>query len=137
MKKEKIRQFAFSEEKAFLDKASETYVISSSSQDRLMRELAVRTFAPFIKGGRALELGCFDGYMTDLISRLVDTLDVIEGSKEFLKEAEKRNLQNVRFIYALFEEFKSDIRYDYVFATYVFEHVLDVKQVLRMIRSVL
>ncbi len=138
MKKERAPRSAFSEEKAFLDKASETYVTRSSSQDRLMRELVVRTFAPYIKGGRALELGCSDGYMTDLISRLVDMLDVIEGSKKFLKEAEKkRNLQNVRFIYSLFEEFESNIRYDYTFATYVFEHVLDVKQVLRMIRSVL
>jgi len=102
-----------------------------------MRQLVVRTFAPLVHRGRALELGCSDGYMTELISQLVDTLDVIEGSEEFLKEAERRNLQNVRFIHALFEEFKSDIFYDEVFATYVLEHVLDPNRVLRMIHSVL
>jgi 2-polyprenyl-3-methyl-5-hydroxy-6-metoxy-1,4-benzoquinol methylase len=127
---------AFSEERAFLDRAVETYV-ARSFLDKFVRQLAVRTFAPFVRGGRALELGCSDGYMTALISRLVDALDVIEGSKEFLKKAEAENIPNAKFVYSLFEEYKSDNRYDYVFATWALEHVLDVSRVLRMVRSVL
>jgi len=141
MKKEQQSTSPLSAEKAFLDKVSETYVtsISSSSQDRLIRELVVRTLTPFInRRSRALELGCSDGYMTHQISQLVEALDIIEGSNKFIEEAQKLNTQkNTHFIYALFEEYETDVRYDYVFATFVLEHVIDVNKVLRMIRSVL
>jgi 2-polyprenyl-3-methyl-5-hydroxy-6-metoxy-1,4-benzoquinol methylase len=140
MKKEQQSNSPLSEEKIFLDKVSGTYVTSaSSSQDRLIRELAVQTFAPFInRRDRALELGCSDGYMTRQISRLVDALDVIEGSKKFVEDAQTLNTQeNTRFIYTLFEEYETDVRYDYVFATFVLEHVMDVNKVLAMIRSAL
>jgi 2-polyprenyl-3-methyl-5-hydroxy-6-metoxy-1,4-benzoquinol methylase len=136
-KAEMASQQALSEETVFLERVSQTYVTSSSAQDKLMRRLAVRTFAPFIGHGRALELGCDDGTATELIAQLVDALDVVEGSERFLREAKKRNLQNVRFIHSLFENFESDSRYDFVFATYVLEHVLDPNRVLGMIRSVL
>jgi 2-polyprenyl-3-methyl-5-hydroxy-6-metoxy-1,4-benzoquinol methylase len=137
MENENSSQSVLSEEKAFLDKVSKTYLTNSSAQIRSMWQLLARTFSPFIHGGRALELGCDEGYMTKIISQLVDTLDVVEGSEEFITKAANMNLQNVRFIHTLFEEFESDISYDYVFATYVLEHVLEPNQVLRMIHSVL
>lgn len=141
MKKEQQSTSPLLEENAFLDKVSETYAISisPSSQDNLTRELVVRTFTPFINGrSRALELGCSNGYMTHQISQLVDAIDVIEGSKKFVEKARKLNTQkNTHFIYTLFEEYETDVRYDYVFATFVLEHVIDVNKVLGMIRSVL
>lgn len=136
MNKKGTFQSVSSEEKTFLDSVVETYA-TSQSQDKLARQLAVRTFTHFVRGGRALELGCSDGFMTNLIAQLVDHLDVIEGSKEFIRRAEEKNIPNARFIHTLFEEYETDIRYDYVYATWVFEHVLDVSQVLKMIRSVL
>ncbi len=128
---------ALTVEKSFLDSVSKTYVTSLSPQDRLIRQLVVRTFAPFVPGGVGLELGCSDGYMTELLAGLVDKLDVVDGSKTFLEEAEKRRLPKVRTIYSLFEEFVPEAPYDCVFATYVLEHVIDVGRVLKMVRSVL
>jgi len=63
---------------------------------------------------------------------------VIDGSKTFLDATQKRlDLTNANFIYALFEEYAPSVKYDYVFATYVLEHVIDPVQVLKMVHSVL
>lgn len=125
------------QENKFLDMVSKTYVAGNSSQDNLIRELVVRTINPFLKGGRALELGCSDGYMTRLLSQHVDQIDVVDGSKVFLQKCKNLGIKNSNFIYSLFESFKPVEKYDYVFATYILEHVLDVDAVLYMIRHAL
>ncbi len=125
------------EERQFLDKVYNNYDLDTAAQTREMRKLIVRTFAPYLRGRRALELGCSDGFMTEMIAGYVDQLDVVDGSKRFLTEARKRNLGNVKFIYSLFEEFESDAKYDYVVASYILEHVRDPIPVLEMAKSVL
>lgn len=124
-------------EREFLDKVSKTYVAGNSSQDNLIRELVVRTIKPFIKRGRALELGCSDGYMTQLLAQHVDQIDVVDGSKVFLKKGGRRGIKNANFIDSLFESFEPVEKYDYIFATYILEHVMDVDIVLNMIRRAL
>src|SRR5258708_23629688 len=125
------------EEKAFLDRVYSTYTVSHSSQTRVMRELVARTFMPYLKGGRGLELGCSDGYMTELLSAQLDSLDVVDGSAKFLEEARKRALANVKYIHALFEEYSARASYDYVFASFILEHVLEPRLVLDMVRRVI
>lgn len=124
-------------EKQFLDKVYHTYTVDTSSQTMAMRKLIMRTFAPYLRGGRALELGCSDGFMTEMIASYVDHLDVVDGSDLFLAEAKKRVLPNVSFIHSLFEEFEADSKYDYVIASYILEHVFDPVAVMKMARSVL
>jgi 2-polyprenyl-3-methyl-5-hydroxy-6-metoxy-1,4-benzoquinol methylase len=103
-----------------------------------MRKLIVRTFAPFLRPeGCGLELGCSDGFMTEMLSRQTAWLDVVDGSEKFLAEARKRNLPNVGFKFALFEEFTAPAPYDYVFASHVIEHVLDPVAVMKMACTVL
>ena len=125
------------EEKAFLDKVYTTYTVDHSRQTKAMRELIARTFAPFVRGGRGLELGCSDGYMTEMLASRMDELEVVDGSEKFLAEARKRNLKNVKFMFSLFEEYTTEQKYDYVFASYILEHVLDPVAVMQMARSVL
>ncbi len=136
MKNEKEKGFVFSE-KEFLEKKTRTYVAGESLQDDLIRKLAVRTFEPFIDGGIGLELGCSDGYMTALLSRQLEQLDVIEGSEDFIRKAMEREIRNVNFIAGLFEEFKPTRQYDHIFACYVLEHVLDVAEILKIVRDAL
>jgi len=124
-------------EKEFLDKVYHTYTVDTSAQTMAMRKLIVRTFRPYLKGGRGLELGCSDGFMTEMIAQKLDRLDVVDGSKKFLEEAAKRNLPGVRFIDSLFEEFTATDRYGYVFASYILEHVHDPVAVMKMARTVL
>jgi 2-polyprenyl-3-methyl-5-hydroxy-6-metoxy-1,4-benzoquinol methylase len=102
-----------------------------------MRDLAFEIFNPFLKEGIGLELGCSDGYMTEMLAGKLSHLDVVDGSGNFLKEARARGTKNVSFYESLFESFKSEKKYDYVFASYILEHVLETKPVLDMIRSVL
>jgi len=124
-------------EKQFLDKVYHTYTVDTSAQTMAMRKLIMRTFTPYLRGGRALELGCSDGFMTEMIAGHVDHLDVVDGSELFLAEAGKRDLSNVSFIHSLFEEFEADTKYDYVIASYILEHVFDPVAVMKMARSVL
>ncbi len=125
------------EEKAFLDRVYSTYTVDHSSQTRVMRELVVRTVSPYVRGGVGLEMGCSDGYMTEMLAQKLDRLDVVDGSASFLAEAKKRNIPGVQYSLALFEEFESDTKYDYVFASFILEHVLDPALVLATARRVL
>lgn len=124
-------------EKKFLDTVYSTYTVDASSQTRIIRELVVRTIRPYLRGGRGLELGCSDGYMTEMLAERLDHLDVVDGSLSFLAEAKKRSIPNVNYIYSLFEEYESGIKYDYVFCSFIFEHVLAPELVLKMIASVI
>jgi 2-polyprenyl-3-methyl-5-hydroxy-6-metoxy-1,4-benzoquinol methylase len=121
-----------SSETEFLNKKSQTYVAGQSAQDNLIRELAVETFQPFIEPKKGLELGCSDGYMTQLLSGQLKQLDVVEGSENFIKKAKERDLHNVSFFHCLFEEFKPVKQYDYIFLCYVLEHVYDVEKILKI-----
>ena len=124
-------------ELAFLEKLTESYTVENSSQTQVMRELAVKTFRPYITGGRLLELGCSDGFMTNELSKLADHLDVIDGSEHFLSLARKRNIKNVDYYFELFENFKSNTRYDHIVASYVLEHVRDPISILNNCSSLL
>jgi 2-polyprenyl-3-methyl-5-hydroxy-6-metoxy-1,4-benzoquinol methylase len=125
------------QERGFLEKVYHTYTVDTSSQTRAMRELIARTFAPYLRRGTGLELGCSDGFMTEMLAAKLERLDVVDGSERFLAEARKRKLPNVSFTHALFEEFKSATRYDFIFASYILEHVLDPVAVMRMAREVI
>ena len=113
-------------EMAFLESVTHTYVMSDSPQDRLIKTLAIRTFTPYLlPGKRALEFGCCDGFMTGLIAGHVDQLTVVDGSQTFIEMAKTRVPAKVEFVHSLFEDFSPHHKFDYIFATYVLEHVSD------------
>lgn len=122
----------------FLEGVTSTYVTSESSQDRAIKELAVRAFSPFLHVGQvALEMGCCDGFMTSLIAPRVASLDVVDGSPTWLERTRKRGLSNARYFLSLFEDYAADRRYDVVIATYVLEHVADPQKFLAKVRDLL
>jgi len=126
------------EEMAFLESVTGTYITSKSPQDRLIKTLAMRTFAPYLGSGKsALEFGCLDGFMTGIISECVGSLTVVDGSKTFLDRAKKRVRGNVDFVHSLFEDFCPDRRFDRVFAAFVLEHVNDAVGFLKSAASLL
>jgi predicted TPR repeat methyltransferase len=125
-------------EKKLIESYASNYITSNdSSQQRLMRELEIRTFKPYMNGGRALELGCEIGYMSELIAPLVDRLDIVDGSQEFILQTKRRNIPNANYFCSLFEEFKPEEKYDSVFASHVLEHLFDVPAVLAMVKQAL
>jgi 2-polyprenyl-3-methyl-5-hydroxy-6-metoxy-1,4-benzoquinol methylase len=125
-------------ERQLIEGYAANYITSNdSSQQRLMRALEIRTFRPYVTGGSSLELGCEIGYMSELIAALVDHLDIVDGSAEFLKQTEQRNIPNAKCHRCLFEEFQPKKHYDSVFASHVLEHLLDVPRVLRVVSQAL
>lgn len=129
------------EEIDFLERVAVTYETQNNKQDELMRTLIMRTFRPFVHGGHALEFGCDNGYMTSLIAENVDKLTVVDGSKTFIEMAKKRNerFDNIEFVYSLFEDYPPTmhIKFDYIFGTYVLEHVKDAVDFLKLARCLL
>lgn len=123
-------------EKTLLENYASNYITSDdSSQQRLMRQLEVRVFSKHMTRGRSLELGCEIGYMSELLSPLVDQLDIVDASELFLERTKSRGLPNANFFCSLFEEYEAKQPYESVFASHVLEHLLDVPQVLRMVRK--
>lgn len=127
-----------SSEKNFVESLVADYITTDdSSQTRLMRELMIRTFKPYVKGGIGLELGSEIGYMSERVASLVDHLDIVDGSQEFLDKVKSRNIKNASYHCSLFEEFKPEKKYDYVFASHILEHLIDVGVVLNMVKKAL
>jgi 2-polyprenyl-3-methyl-5-hydroxy-6-metoxy-1,4-benzoquinol methylase len=128
----------WSAERRRVHQAAKNYTSIESVQMQVMRQLTIKTFSPFISSrANGLELGCSDGYMTEMLARRVAHLDVVDASKQFLDATRQRGLSNVRLTQSLFETFETDERYDCVFASYVLEHVLDPVSVLERVRSLL
>jgi 2-polyprenyl-3-methyl-5-hydroxy-6-metoxy-1,4-benzoquinol methylase len=132
------RQTEMQQESDHLDKLYSNYTLREDAQTKAMREFAFQIIEPYLNNDKnGLELGCSDGYFTEMLSSRLKTLDVVDGSINFIEQARNRNLSNVRYFHALFEEFASAVEYDCVFASYVLEHVLDPRPVLGMVRTVL
>lgn len=128
----------FTNEKELLEKYASNYITSDdSSQQRLMRHLEIRVFRQYMDRGRALELGCEIGYMSEIIAPLVDELDIVDASEQFLQRTRSRGIPNARYFCALFEEYQSERQYDSVFASHVLEHLMDVQKVLIMVKRLL
>lgn len=103
-----------------------------------MRQKTVSTFSAYLnKQGRGLELGCSDGYMTELLAARVASLTVVEGSLRFLEEAREGSSDNVTFHHALFQDYQPSETFDYVFATFVLTHVEDMSSLMTMIDAAL
>jgi 2-polyprenyl-3-methyl-5-hydroxy-6-metoxy-1,4-benzoquinol methylase len=133
-----VKHPSWEQEKAFLKSATQTYTLHLSPQMKAMRQLVIRTVRPYLRGGHGLELGSADGSMTELLLEAgVAALDVVEGSEEFARQTQSRNLPNVRLVHSLFEEFEPERCYDYIFALYVLEHVLDPASLLARLRPAL
>ncbi len=126
-----------SAERQFLEKVYTTYTVDTSAQTKVMRKLIFDTFSDYLDEGSALELGCSDGFMTNMIAGRVSKLDIVDGSKKFLERAAMHAPKNCRFVYSLFEEFEPSEKYDYIFASYILEHVRDPVFLLNRIHDML
>jgi 2-polyprenyl-3-methyl-5-hydroxy-6-metoxy-1,4-benzoquinol methylase len=132
------RSKQWSAELRYVERAARSYTCTESVQMQVMRQLTIKTFSPYIHNrGMGLELGCSDGYMTEMLACRVQRLDVVDASKRFLNATRRRGLENVRLFRSLFETYHTDERYDAVFASYVLEHVLDPVAVLKRVASLL
>ena len=126
---------------ASLEKLDEHFFTyrKSSPYDDAMRHYTFETFRPYLdrQQGTALEFGCSDGQMTEMIASCVEKLDVVEGSKQFIQKAQERKIPNASFTHSLFEFFSSAKKYDYIFASYVLTHISDLKLFFTKVKELL
>lgn len=123
-----------------LEAVGATYT-KGSAQDQVIRELIVRTFAPFLKASmRGLQLGYAEGVDTGLLAPHLASLDVVEGNRIFYEAGQSNGPKNTSFHHALFEDFlprQPEAAYDVVFIIYVLEHIVDPVALLRMAKRLL
>ena len=103
--------------------------------DYLMHEYMLRTFAPFLVSGNALELGCFEGNFTRLLTQRFDTLEVVEASADCIAVASDKTKGAVKFHHSTFETFEPSRRYDNIFLIHTLEHLDHPIEVLSRIGS--
>ena len=99
--------------------------------DDLMRAYLMRTLAPYLVPGNALEMGCYHGEFTQHLAKRFDRLTVVDAAAEFLAKARSRVPSSVKFIEGLFETFETDEQYDNLFLMHTLEHLIDPVAVLR------
>jgi 2-polyprenyl-3-methyl-5-hydroxy-6-metoxy-1,4-benzoquinol methylase len=103
--------------------------------DEVIRRHLLRAFSPLLPAGRALELGCFTGQFTELLSTHYHDLTVVDAAGELIALARQRVGDRARFVHSAFEEFAPDTTYDAIFLVHTLEHLDEPVEVLARIRG--
>ena len=99
--------------------------------DTLLRRYMMRTLDPFLPSGRALEMGCYLGDVTEMLAARYTDLTVIEASGELVSAAQKRLGERARFLQGMFETIDVTGHFDAIFLMHTLEHLDDPVHVLR------
>lgn len=103
--------------------------------DNILRTYMVRTFAPFLPEGKALELGCYKGDFTNLLLQHYDSVTVVEASSELAEHVETRFAARVFVVNDRIETASIDGEWDAIFLIHTLEHIDDVEVVLKRMRN--
>jgi trans-aconitate methyltransferase len=93
--------------------------------DYRMHDYLLRTFAPFLPSGPALELGCFKGEFTKRLADRFADLTVVEGAADLIEAARAAVPARVAFCHARFEDFTPTRPYEAIFLIHTLEHLDD------------
>ncbi len=99
--------------------------------DRVLRRYVMRTLDPFLPPGKALEMGCYTGDVTEMIADRYADLTVIEASTELVAAAGARLGSRARFITGTFETAAVADAFNAIFLIHTLEHLDDPVLVLR------
>jgi 2-polyprenyl-3-methyl-5-hydroxy-6-metoxy-1,4-benzoquinol methylase len=103
--------------------------------DTVLRRYVMRALEPFLPPGKALEMGCYTGDVTELIAARYTDLTVIEASDELVAAASRRLEDRATFIRSTFETVELSERYDAIFLVHTLEHLDDPVFVLRRVNG--
>lgn len=101
----------------------------------VMHKYMVRSFEPFFRPGKLLELGSFKGDFTRRLAPYFDDITCVEASRLAIEAAQAKLGTGVKFIQAVFEDVTLPERYDNVILTHVLEHLDDPVATLRRINQ--
>lgn len=104
--------------------------------DLIVRDrLLSRWKRDFVPSGAALEMGSFDGSMTEMLVAIFPNLHVIEGSKALAGEVAEKFGDAVKVHHGYFETFDPEQKFDQIFLVHGLEHVEDPVGVLGRAKS--
>lgn len=83
--------------------------------DLELRNYMMDIFLPYIIKGKALELGCYKGYFTEILTNYFDDLTVIDASDELIDHVKNKINAKINYITNIFEEAVLKDKYDSVF----------------------
>lgn len=101
----------------------------------VMHPFMLRSFKPFFRPGKLLELGSFKGDFTRRLLPHFDDITCVEASAEALADARLRLGTRVQFVHSTFEQARLPGRYDNIILTHVLEHLDDPVAILRRINE--
>lgn len=88
---------------------------------------------PFFNGKNCLELGPASGYMTRFLVNDFERVVAVEGAADLVEKiADAPNLEKVC---SLFQDFKTDEKFDTIILNHVLEHIADPIPLLKQIRT--
>ena len=141
----KIRStFDADKEKFFLNSLVADYG-DQQTYSKLKKEIILGLIDEVIQDGlkkSGMQMGCANGYETQQLARRLGSLSVVDGSSQFVEKVSTDNrFMHVKFYCSLLEEMNQQEelseRFDYIFCSYVLEHVSDVQTVLDQIKKLL
>jgi 2-polyprenyl-3-methyl-5-hydroxy-6-metoxy-1,4-benzoquinol methylase len=103
--------------------------------DAVLRRYIMRTLDPWLPSGKALEMGCYTGDVTELIADRYADLTVVEASGELVAAAGSRLGTRAAFVHGTFETVELPDRYDAIFLIHTLEHLDDPVSVLRRVNG--
>jgi 2-polyprenyl-3-methyl-5-hydroxy-6-metoxy-1,4-benzoquinol methylase len=95
----------------------------------------MRTLDPLLPLGKALEMGCYTGDVTELIAARYADVTVVEASDELIAAAKARLGTRANFVHGTFETVALPTQYDAVFLIHTLEHLDDPVFVLQRVRE--
>jgi 2-polyprenyl-3-methyl-5-hydroxy-6-metoxy-1,4-benzoquinol methylase len=108
--------------------------------DYLMHGYMLRSFAPFMRVGSALEMGCYMGDFTALLAERFDDLTVIEAAENLVQKSRTRVPKTkggnpVAFHHSTFEAVTLNRKFDNIFLMHTLEHLDDPVGVLKLVND--
>jgi 2-polyprenyl-3-methyl-5-hydroxy-6-metoxy-1,4-benzoquinol methylase len=92
----------------------------------------------FTKIKNVLEVGCYMGSMTKILSETFDNVTVIEPSKQCINQLQNK-FNNVKFINTILENYDTDEKYDLIIISHTLEHmenqVLSLKKAYSLLKK--
>lgn len=122
------------DERQFLDDVAKTYRTNIKGISKWGYDSYIKIYKKYLNSAqKGLELGCSVGYSIKQLSQLVDTLEVVDGSRVMIESLpnDVKKLDNVKFTYSLFEDLTYEEKFDAVFCSYVLEHIQDTTSLIQ------
>lgn len=102
----------------------------------VMHHFMIKAFKPFLKKGKSLELGSFEGEFTWKLKKELGNIECVEASGKAIDKFKKNSsISDITCHHSLFENFKTDNKYDNIFLTHVLEHIDNPIHLLEKIRN--